>query len=77
MHDKFVGDTLAAWACIRLDRLQRGYRFVHLFDAKGIQTKGVILAKIDCEWKIRRTESSPSGSNAVATSGQQIKLPLR
>lgn len=44
--ESYSRDDLAAWACIRLDRLQRGYRFVHLFDANGIQTSGVILVKI-------------------------------
>lgn len=51
MHDKLVNDPLAAWACIRLDRLQRNYRFIHLFNEKGVQTKGVILARFNFDWK--------------------------
>ena len=44
--DRMGRDTLAAWACIRLDRLQRGYRFVHLLDAKGMESSGVLLIKV-------------------------------
>ncbi|KAF2099523.1 PLC-like phosphodiesterase [Rhizodiscina lignyota] len=49
--DSFRRDELAAWACIRLDRLQRGVRFVHLFDSNGIQTNGVLLVKIQKDMK--------------------------
>lgn len=44
--DEIGRDDLAAWACIRLDRLQSGYRFIHLRDKKGRDTDGVILVKI-------------------------------
>ncbi|TVY34950.1 1-phosphatidylinositol 4,5-bisphosphate phosphodiesterase [Lachnellula subtilissima] len=44
---KYAKDELAAWACIRLDRLQQGYRFVNLFDAKGQATAGLLLIKIE------------------------------
>jgi hypothetical protein len=71
MHNKFVGDTLAGWACIRLDRLQKGHRFVHLFDAKGIQTKGVILVHVDYDWILR------AKGKAATSSGQKTTLPLR
>ncbi|KAF2436624.1 PLC-like phosphodiesterase [Tothia fuscella] len=70
MHNKFVGDSLAGWACIRLDRLQTGYRFIHLFDAKGVQTRGVVLVHVNCSWKLR-------GIKTTATPGQQTELPLR
>lgn len=40
-------DDLAAWACIRLDRLQTGYRFVHFMDALGNSSKGVLLVKVE------------------------------
>lgn len=41
MHDQEFGrDDLAAWACIRLDRLQQGYRFVTLFDNQGSRKGG-------------------------------------
>ena len=54
MHnDKFSRDDLAAWACIRLDRLAHGYRLLHLFDAKGVHTKGAILLKIDFNFNIK------------------------
>jgi hypothetical protein len=48
--DEIGKDDLAAWACIRLDRLQNGYRFVHLIDTKGMETNGIILVKIHKAW---------------------------
>ncbi|KAF4631857.1 hypothetical protein G7Y89_g6272 [Cudoniella acicularis] len=45
--DRYGRDELAAWACIRLDRLQQGYRFIHLFDVKGQATAGLLMVKID------------------------------
>ncbi|CZS92979.1 related to 1-phosphatidylinositol-4,5-bisphosphate phosphodiesterase [Rhynchosporium graminicola] len=44
---RYAKDDLAAWACIRLDRLQQGYRFVYLLDAKGQATPGLLLMKIE------------------------------
>lgn len=44
--DEFGRDDLAAWACVRLDRLRSGYRFVHLLDCGGILTKGVLLVRV-------------------------------
>jgi hypothetical protein len=38
---------LAAWACIRLDRLQQGYRFIRLLDYKGLASNGLLLVKIE------------------------------
>lgn len=47
IHDDEIGkDDLAAWACIRLDRLQEGFRFIHLLNARGEQTRGLLLVKI-------------------------------
>jgi len=43
----YATSDLAAWACIRLDRLQQGYRFVPLFDAKGASTNGLLLVRIE------------------------------
>lgn len=31
----WVNWKTAAWACIRLDRLRSGYRFIRLLDIKG------------------------------------------
>ena len=45
--NEFGRDELAAWACVRLDRLGDGYRSVHLTDAKGVVTEGVIFVKIE------------------------------
>ncbi|KAI6081663.1 PLC-like phosphodiesterase [Hypoxylon rubiginosum] len=45
--DEIGRDDLAAWACIRLDRLRSGYRFVHLLDREGRECGGVLLVKID------------------------------
>ena len=44
--DEFGRDDLAAWVCVRLDRLRTGYRFVHLMDSKGQLTDGVVLLKV-------------------------------
>ncbi|KAL1968314.1 hypothetical protein VTN77DRAFT_2149 [Rasamsonia byssochlamydoides] len=45
--DEFGQDKLAAWASIRLDRLQQGYRFVRLQDARGRPSEGLLLVKIN------------------------------
>lgn len=42
-----MNDDLAAWACIRLDRLQPGYRFISLLDENGVATAGILLVKIE------------------------------
>ncbi|PNY23644.1 Protein NRDE2-like protein, partial [Tolypocladium capitatum] len=48
LRDDEIGrDELAAWACVRLDRLGQGYRFIHLMDSKGALTEGVILVKVE------------------------------
>jgi phosphatidylinositol phospholipase C delta len=44
---KYAIDSLAAWACIRLDRLQQGYRFLRLVDTKGVATAGMFLVKVE------------------------------
>lgn len=45
--DEIGKDDLAAWACIRLDRLQTGYRLIHLWDAFGNSSDGVLLVNIE------------------------------
>ncbi|KAI0394905.1 PLC-like phosphodiesterase [Xylariaceae sp. FL0594] len=45
--DEIGRDDLAAWACVRLDRLRSGYRLVHLMDAKGRVGDGVLLVEIE------------------------------
>ncbi|KFH48906.1 1-phosphatidylinositol 4,5-bisphosphate phosphodiesterase-like protein [Hapsidospora chrysogenum ATCC 11550] len=45
--DEIGRDDLAAWACVRLDRLGEGYRFVHLLDSEGRLTEGVVLVKVE------------------------------
>ncbi|KAJ5162303.1 hypothetical protein N7492_007695 [Penicillium capsulatum] len=44
--DEIGPDSLAAWACIRLDRLREGYRLVHLHDETGENSGGVLLVRI-------------------------------
>src|SRR5262249_11204465 len=69
--ERFARDDMAAWACIRLDRLGSGYRFVHLFDSKGMQTKGVILVRVDHSWKAKEIAVPvPKGSNVAAGEGK-------
>ncbi|OAL45429.1 hypothetical protein IQ07DRAFT_519849 [Pyrenochaeta sp. DS3sAY3a] len=46
MDDERISDDLAAWACFRLDRLQPGLRVLHLYDATGLVSRGVLLVKI-------------------------------
>jgi hypothetical protein len=46
MDDERIHDDLAAWACFRLDRLQPGVRMLHLYDANGVVTKGVLFVRI-------------------------------
>ncbi|KAI8945603.1 PLC-like phosphodiesterase [Xylaria longipes] len=45
--DEIGRDDLAAWACIRLDRLRSGYRFVRLLTTKGKVSPGVLLVKVE------------------------------
>ncbi|KAG6031844.1 hypothetical protein E4U41_007406 [Claviceps citrina] len=33
--DSRISTSILAWACIRLDRLRQGYRFVRLMDMNG------------------------------------------
>jgi hypothetical protein len=40
-------DNFAAWACVRLDRLRQGYRFIELKDAKGKPSEGKLFVKIE------------------------------
>ncbi|KAL8939063.1 MAG: hypothetical protein Q9216_003570 [Gyalolechia sp. 2 TL-2023] len=44
--DEIGKDDLAAWACIRLDRLRTGFRFVHLLNAAGDVSRGALLVNI-------------------------------
>ncbi|RAL10825.1 putative phosphoinositide-specific phospholipase C [Aspergillus homomorphus CBS 101889] len=44
--DEFFRDSLAGWACIRLNRLQEGYRLIHIYDRSGADTGGVLLVRI-------------------------------
>ncbi|POS75219.1 phosphatidylinositol-specific phospholipase C [Diaporthe helianthi] len=46
-----VKDRLAAWACIRLDRLQSGYRFIDLKDAHGRPSAGKLLVNIEKKFR--------------------------
>lgn len=39
--------SFSSWACIRLDRLMPGYRFIKLMDPKGNPTAGMLLVRID------------------------------
>lgn len=44
--DEIGRDSLASWACIRLTRLQEGYRVLRLYKTDGSQTGGFILVRI-------------------------------
>lgn len=45
--DEIGHDDLAAWACIRLDRLRSGYRFIKFMNKHGMASEGVVLVKIE------------------------------
>lgn len=45
--DEFGKDDKSAWACVRLDRLKKGYGYLRLFDMKGRETDGVLLLHIE------------------------------
>ncbi|WYZ34048.1 hypothetical protein EsH8_I_000324 [Colletotrichum jinshuiense] len=47
MNDVVGLDAMAAWACVRLDRLRLGYRFVRLLDKDGMPSKGILLIKTE------------------------------
>ncbi|KAH7037391.1 PLC-like phosphodiesterase [Microdochium trichocladiopsis] len=42
----FQRDGVAAWACIRLSRLQTGYRFIDLYDMQGNKTEGKLFVLV-------------------------------
>ncbi|KAL2273037.1 hypothetical protein FJTKL_05609 [Diaporthe vaccinii] len=46
-HNGLIRDQGTAWACIRLDRLQEGYRLINLKDPGGGLTEGILLVKVD------------------------------
>ncbi|KKY29727.1 putative phospholipase c [Diaporthe ampelina] len=46
-HSGFIRDQATAWACIRLDRLQEGYRLISLKDPGGGLTEGMLLVKVE------------------------------
>lgn len=47
MDDRSIGkDSMLAWACIRLDRLQPGYRFIHLLNSTGVSSPGALLVHV-------------------------------
>jgi hypothetical protein len=43
----YYGDALAAWACIRLDRLRQGYRFIDLMSPQGSSTAGKLFVHVE------------------------------
>lgn len=68
MHDERLGrDDLAAWACIRLDRLGQGYRILHLFNDKGIQTNGFLLIRVNMS-------AAPTGGHSEGQAGSSSKV---
>lgn len=46
-HNGFIRDQCTSWACIRLDRLQEGYRLINLKDLGGCLTEGTLLVKVE------------------------------
>jgi hypothetical protein len=65
-EEKFGADHLAAWACIKLDRLGVGYRLIRLIDAQGVASSGRLLVKIEvkrvaCQEKSLLARTGPVG----------------
>lgn len=54
MNDVVGPDIMTAWACIRLDRLRLGYRFVRLCDKDGMPCKGLLLIKTEITEAVRQ-----------------------
>lgn len=46
-HAGLFRDQCTSWACIRLDRLQEGYRLINLKDFGGCMTEGTLLVKVE------------------------------
>lgn len=46
-HDEIGRDRPMAWACIRLDRLRSGYRYIRLMDKDGLASRGIILVRVE------------------------------
>ncbi|KAK4147014.1 uncharacterized protein C8A04DRAFT_34563 [Dichotomopilus funicola] len=69
--DELGRDSLAAWACVRVDRLREGYRFVHLVDAQGVETEGAVLVKVV------KTLSNPGFSFGLKKAGGAKSAPAR
>ncbi|KAL2860801.1 putative phosphoinositide-specific phospholipase C [Aspergillus lucknowensis] len=44
--DEIGRDSLAAWACIRLTRLQEGYRVIRLYKVDGSESGGYLLVRV-------------------------------
>ncbi|KAK3900500.1 PLC-like phosphodiesterase [Staphylotrichum tortipilum] len=49
-NDEFGPNSLALWACVRVDRLRRGTRFMHLIDREGVETEGALLVQVDVKF---------------------------
>ncbi|KAM0344829.1 hypothetical protein ACHAPU_007211 [Fusarium lateritium] len=47
MNDVPGPDVMAAWACVRLDRLRLGYRFLRLMSHDSMPSKGILLVKAE------------------------------
>lgn len=50
MNDEMGKDPLCAWACVRLDRVREGWRFLRLWTSEGERSEGVLL------WGVERRE---------------------
>ncbi|OJD30932.1 phosphatidylinositol-specific phospholipase c [Diplodia corticola] len=74
MDDEFGRDDLAAWACFRLDRLQTGFRLIHLFDAEGVQSKGVLLVRVTKNFVAETPPPSKKGESVDAVVEEVKKL---
>lgn len=67
-----IRDQGTAWACIRLDRLQEGYRLINLKDHNGDPTDGTLLVKIEKTILPRPLSLRAKTWNACKKGGEEV-----
>lgn len=71
-HSGHFRDQGTAWACIRLDRLQEGYRLIDLKDHNGDLTDGTLLVKIEKTILPRPLSLRAKTWNACKKGGEEV-----
>jgi len=71
--DRMAKDDLAAWSCIRLDRLREGLRIVRLWDASGASYGGLLLVKVSKVFKGEQVDGLVQAHSGMT--GREMQLP--